>query len=101
MILSLATLFAACSPVDYDHFSTITGMIYDVDNNEPVGQVLITLSPGGLSTHSNNEGYFIFKELEAQPYTIIVQKAGYKDTHRNIDVPSGETVNISIFIKKQ
>ena len=99
-IIALATLFAACSPVEYDHFSTITGTVIDMDNGEPVGNVEMTMTPGSHNKSTGSDGFFQFSDVEAQQYTLTAQKAGYKVDRKTVNAIAGETVNVSFSIKK-
>lgn len=100
-IIVLATLFAACSPVEYDHFGNISGTVIDVDTGEPVQQATVTLSPTSKNTYTGMDGMFEFQELEAQKYTISVQKTGYQANRKDINVNAGETANVTLVMKKQ
>lgn len=99
--LTILLLASACSKTEYDIYSNISGTVMDVDNGEPIGQATVTLTPGGLNTYTGSDGHFDFKELEAQQYTVTVQKTGYQANRKTVDAPSGETVNISLTMKKQ
>lgn len=98
---ALLLLASACTKTQYDLFGNISGTVVDYDNGEPIAQATVTLSPGGLNTYTGNDGHFDFKEIEAQQYTITVQKTGYQANRKIVEVPCGETVNTSITMKKQ
>lgn len=97
-VLLLAT---ACTKTQYDLFGSISGTVIDVDTDEPLAGVTVTLTPGGLNNYTGNDGLFEFKELDAQQYTITVQKSGYQVNRKTVEALAGETVNISITMKKQ
>lgn len=98
---AFTTLFVACSPVEYDTFGAITGTVVDSDSGEPLGQVTVTLKPGGLNTYTGDDGHFDFRELEADTYNVWVQKPGYGATNKDVIVYGGETSKISFTMKKQ
>lgn len=99
--VSILFLASACSKAEYDVYSNISGTVIDVNDGSPIGQVAVTLSPGGLNIYTGSDGHFDFKEIEAQHYTICAQKPGYSVKCKDIDAPSGETVNVSITMMKQ
>lgn len=99
-IIVLATLFAACSPVEYDHFGNISGTVIDVDTGEPVQQATVTLSPTSKNTYTGMDGMFEFHELEAQQYTVTVQKTDYQANRKIVNVEAGETTNVALVMKK-
>lgn len=96
----LATLFAACSTADYDHFGDIRGMVLDDDTGEPVLQATVTLSPTLKNAYTYTDGAFEFHELEEGNYTITVQKTEYNTNRKTVTINAGETTNVSIVIKK-
>ena len=102
LVLGLALLGMAtsCTPTQYDIYSNIAGTVIDVDNGEPIAQATVTLSPGGLNTYTGSDGHFDFTEIESQQYTLTVQKTGYESNRKTITAPAGETVNISLTMKK-
>lgn len=103
MLFALATFFAACSPVEYDTFSTITGTVVDKDNGEPVGNVMITMTPGNnFNTYTGSDGFFQFDNVEvlSEKYTLTTQKTGYTIDRKSILAIGGETVNVYLTIEK-
>lgn len=100
----MATLFAACSPVEYDHFSTITGTVVDDVTDVPITTVHVTMTPGGYAPcTTGDDGFFQFKEVEAMDdkYRIWVRKEGYGANHVDVSAIAGETTNVTISMKKQ
>lgn len=101
ILFAMATLFAACSPVEYDTAASITGTVVEDDSGEPIGQVTVTLKPDSNNTETSSDGHFEFNEIEAQRYTIWVQKTGYGSNSKSVDALGGKTVNVTIKMKKQ
>lgn len=99
-IFILATLFAACSPEEYDHFGEISGTVIDVDSGEPVQQATVTLSPTSKNTYTGMDGKFEFQELEPQQYTVMVQKSGYQANRKIVNVYAGETTTVALVMQK-
>ena len=104
LIVALSTLFAACSPDEYDHFSNIIGTVLDNDDQSPIAgaKVIITSSGnrgvGDIRTDSN--GKFQFMELEVDSYTIVVDKEGYRTDNQKVITTAGKTENIVFYLKK-
>ena len=99
-MFAVATMFVACKPVEYDTFSTITGTVLDYDNGEPISNALITMTPGGLNTYTGIDGQFQFDEVEADNYTVRAQKTGYGANSKYVNAEAGQTVNVSLTLKK-
>jgi hypothetical protein len=103
MIFTLATFFAACSPVDYNTFGNITGMAIDFDTQEALSGVMITVSPGGYNTFTGIGGFFQFNDLDitTKQYQLQAQKEGYQTNRNHFTISPGETKNINITLKKE
>ena len=101
LTIAMAALFAACSPVEYDHFSTITGTVIDDEDQSSISGVSISLNPSGKSTFTDNNGYFQLVDLDAQSYTIQAQKTGYQTDRKTITDVAGETESVVFYLKRQ
>lgn len=103
IVIGAVILFisSACTKTQYDLFGNITGIVVDKESGEPLGQVAVTLSSGGLNTYTGSDGHFEFKEIDAGSNKVWVQKTGYQSNNKSIEVLSGETIDISITMKKQ
>ena len=100
--VTLLVITSSCNKIQYDLFGNISGTVIDEDNGEPINKVTVTLSPSGLNTYTGNDGHFAFNNVEAQQYTITVQKPDdYEANRKTIEVISGETLNVSITMKKR
>lgn len=92
---------SACTKTEYDLFGNISGTVVDKNTGEPIGQVAVTLKPSARNTYTGSDGYFDFNEIEADRYEVWVQKTGYRANNIKVEVPSGETVKVSITMEKQ
>lgn len=100
LCLILLGLMSSCSPTEYDLFGNISGTVIDVDTGEPVQQATVTLSPTSKNTYTGMDGMFEFHELEAQQYTLTVQKTGYQANRKLVNVNPGETTNVALVMQK-
>lgn len=100
IMFAVAALFVACTPVEYDTFSAIAGTVIDAADQSPISGVAVNLSPSGKSTNTGSDGYFQFDDLDADQYTITVQKSGYQTNRKTITAVAGETENIAIPMTK-
>lgn len=101
ILLLSCILFCSCNPVGWDIFSTVCGVVVDLESQSPISGVSVFLSPGGNNKMTGSDGYFEFSGLEAQQYTITVQKKGYTTNRRTITAIAGETHEISITLAEQ
>lgn len=91
----------ACTPIDIDMFSTISGTVVDADTTNPIEGVSVILSPTGRNAITGSDGYFEFSNLEALQYTITVQKNDYSTNRKTINAIAGETNDFTITMKKK
>ncbi len=95
--IGLLLCFSGCSgSADYEVFAKIHGLVTDYQNGTPLENARVALSPSGLTRQTDANGYYIFEELDAQQYTIIVQKSGYQPNRKIINAVSGETQQVDI-----
>lgn len=100
IMFAVVAMFTACKPVEYDTFATITGTVLDYDNGEPISNALITVTPTGVNTYTGNDGQFQFDDVEAASYTVRAQKTGYGANSKYVNAEAGQTVNVSLTLKK-
>lgn len=98
-VLSLF-LLSSCDPIEYDIFGSIDGMIIDVDNNMPIENVSVTLSPSNANVITDESGAFCFYDLDPQQYTITAQKKGYETNLKTVKVLSSKPSMVTISMKK-
>ena len=95
MMLMLVAI--GCSGTDdYEIFAKVQGTVTDYQTGTPLGNASVTLSPSGLSNQTDANGFYRFDELDAQQYTIIVQKSGYQPNRKTVTAISGETHQVDI-----
>lgn len=93
----LLTCITSCSSSDdYEIFAKIQGTVTDYQTGEPLSNASVTLSPSGLSQQTDVNGNYQFVDLDAQQYTITVQKSGYQPNRKTITAISGETQQVDI-----
>ena len=100
-ICLLASLcITSCTKTEYNIFSTLCGTVYDHETGKPLSTVTLVLSPGGTSKITGNDGYFEFKELTPQQYTVTAQKDGYQTNRKNVTATTGEITEINITMQQ-
>ena len=98
---AVSLLATACKKESYDTFATISGTVVDEDNGEPLGSVLMTLTPGGRNTYTGSDGTFQFNDVEAQNYKLFAKKTGYNANNITINAEAGQTSLVNLTMKKQ
>ncbi len=100
-VLLMLVLFSGCSSSDdYDIYATIRGRITDYVTGEPLTNASVVLSPSNQTKQTADDGVFVFEELDAQQYTLSVQKTGYQPNRKIVNALSGESVEVNIQLTK-
>ncbi len=55
----------------------IRGVVYDQDFDVPLPEVEVLISETGEKTATNEEGTFVFGQVDPNTYTLVFSKAGY------------------------
>lgn len=95
-VMLLACITGCSSSDDYEIFAKIQGTVTDYQTGAPLENASVILSPSGLSRQTDANGNYQFGELDAQQYTITVQKSGYQPNRKTITAISGETQQVDI-----
>jgi len=101
LCLMALPLFMSCSKDEYDSFGTLYGVVTDTSTGNPLDNVTVTLSPGGVTKLTGSDGLFEYSNLTPQQYTITVQKSGYETNRKNVSAVVGEKVQANITMTPQ
>ncbi|MDR2027469.1 MAG: carboxypeptidase-like regulatory domain-containing protein [Prevotellaceae bacterium] len=96
----LLAMFSGCSEDEHRIFATLYGVINDAETGDPVAGATVTLSPGGKTQTSGTDGQFEFADLDAQQYTITVQKTGYQTNRKTVTAVAAEKTEANIPLSK-
>lgn len=99
---TVCLFFAGCaSDMEEDtSMGSIVGSLSDRTTGELIATANITLSPGGKSAVTGNDGGFSFSELVPGAYTVSVNKEGYKPSVEQIDVQGGKTTEAHLLMER-
>lgn len=96
LAMLLLVCLTGCDSTDYEIFAKIQGTVTDYQTGIPLENVSITLSPSGISTQTDADGFYQFSDLDVQQYTLTVQKSGYQPNRKTVAAVSGETLRVNI-----
>lgn len=96
ILISLLLLFVSCAQPEIEFFGSISGIVKDIQTNEVLQNVKVTMSPGGESQLTGGDGLFSFEELEQTEYTISFVKDGYNDESQKVVVKPGMSSSVQI-----
>lgn len=97
----LISLVGCSNNAEPELYGNIIGQITDKESGEPIKSASVSLSPGGMSTVTSNDGLFEYISLDPEQYTLTVQMEGYMTNRKTITVIAGETHRADIAITKQ
>lgn len=89
-------LMASCGEdtVDLVGVGTVTGRVVEADSFDPIENAKVTLSPSSNTVFSDEDGYFVFTEVEAGDYSVSATKESYLTTFEAATVTAGLEVNV-------
>lgn len=101
LLLIVVTMLCmvSCSITDTDMFWAIEGVVVEEENNLPLEGINVSLIPSGKNHLTDSSGHFLFDELEAEQYTVSVQKTGYYSDRVHVNAVHGGTAHITITMK--
>lgn len=100
LTLVFVLCFSGCDENEFDIFSTLHGVVVDDLSGECIPNATITLSPGGKTQTSGTDGRYEFQNIDAQQYTVTVQKPGYSTNRKIVNVVSGEATEANVTLRK-
>jgi len=71
---------------------SISGIITDAVSGEPIRSVSVSVTPGGFTTVTGNDGRYEF-QVDANNYTLQFEKNGYVTNSKEITVIAGKNSN--------
>ena len=79
--------------------ANLTGTVVDSETGEKIAGAKVVLHPGNLSTYSNKEGYYEFKDLKLGSYTLSASADFYADVEKDV-LLTAAGANITIYLEK-
>lgn len=80
---------------------TITGVVTDAENGEPLPGANVVLLNTSLGTSTGVEGQYALKGVPAASYTMKVTFIGYESDTQSIALDSGESLTVDVALKAQ
>lgn len=74
----------------------ITGRIVDSNSNNPIADVVITVSNSPINAMSDGDGKFTIQGLSKGTYTLIFSKLGYENFQETVNLPLLTAMDIRI-----
>ena len=94
-LLAFAGLTGCVEP-EIEMFGSISGVVKDSQTNKVLEGVKVTMSPGGNSQLTGQDGTFSFEELDQSEYTLSFVKEGYEDESQKVSVKPGLSASVQV-----
>lgn len=99
LLLLAGVLCMSCQREIYDIYGSLSGVVMDADGSAPLRGVKVTITPGGTSQVTAEDGTFSFEELTPQEYTVNFTKEGYHSTTQKVSVKAGASASVQVALK--
>jgi len=96
-VLTLAFVMNSCGGSrDFDSNTELWGVVTNAVTGEPIGNVTVTLSPGGGNAVTGSDGLFQFTDLAPQQFTVTAQRSGYQTNRRTVTAVVAQVTEVNI-----
>ncbi|MCC8359830.1 TonB-dependent receptor [Salinimicrobium sediminilitoris] len=86
--------------LSYAQTGSISGNIVDATTGEPLLGANVVVRGTNTGATTNEDGYFILKDLEPEQYTLDIFFMGYESMTRKIDLQQGQEVTLDLMLNK-
>ncbi len=101
LLLMCVCLINSCNDeVQSSLTGSIIGNVLDNTTGEPVPTANVWLKPSGRSVVTGTDGNFQFSNLEVGKYSLNIEKVGYHDVAKEIEVSSGNISEINVLLER-
>lgn len=92
----LFLLLTACNEdkIDFVQTGKLTGKVVISEDFEPMPNVKITLNPTNNTAFTNEQGEFVFDEVQTGDYAVRAEKQGYLTGNEPITISADQTANV-------
>jgi hypothetical protein len=101
LIIALALLCNTCAKDAIDVFGSITGVVKDAQQQQPIEGVIVSLNPGGITRLTGKDGAYSFIDLEAKQYSLTYSKNEYLTVSRTTAVQAGMNNVLDVTLEKE
>ncbi|MDR3187917.1 MAG: carboxypeptidase-like regulatory domain-containing protein [Prevotellaceae bacterium] len=92
--------YAGCTKDTPSIYATLYGVVADSETAAAISGASVVLSPGGKSATTGADGRYEFADLDAQQYTITVQRSGYQTNRKTVTAVADERTEANIPMTK-
>ena len=78
----------------------VSGVIINEDTEVGVANATVTALPSSAIAHTDENGWFQFKNLPCGTYTIVVNAPNFEETEKEISITGNDETGLNIFLNK-
>lgn len=86
------TFFTSCEEDGNILYGSVSGIVTNLEDNEPIQGITVTLIPGSASAVTGNDGIYHFPKVAAGQYTLQFKTIGYQTNTKLITVEPDKSV---------
>jgi iron complex outermembrane receptor protein len=75
---------------------TLIGQVLAEEDEKPVPSVFIKLKDLNLLTYTNNEGKFIFRDIQLGEYLITIERIGYQKIRKKVQTSESNVIYLKV-----
>ena len=97
-LLLMLCLFFLSNNLFAQNQNTISGKVLD-DSGVTIPGANVTIKETGKSTVTDENGGYLFSNIEAGTYTVIATNVGYKTFEKKIAIKQGESLEVNLLLE--
>ena len=82
-----------------DTDANVMGHIIDAKTKEHLPYIKVYIEGTTLGTMTDATGHYFLKNLPEGKYVLVMESAGFKTIHKNIEVKKGKTIEVNFVAK--
>jgi len=99
-IILLSCMYIGCSTAEPDVYGSISGVVIDGENQEPLKGVSVTITPQTATKITASDGTFSFKDLLPDEYSLTFKKDEYESEVKKVNVQVGINSKADVALDK-
>ncbi len=100
-LMALALAVVVATDVTAQGTGTVTGIVRDAVNRNPLPGAQVSVEGAGLGGLANNVGRFLILSVPAGQHTIQAQLIGYRSVSLSVTVTADETITVDFDLRQE
>ena len=96
--LLFTVVLLALASVSFAHNATVSGKVLSSYNSQPMSEAGVSLKGTAFKTTTDGIGEFSFKEIPARDYVVVIEKKGYYNLEKTIDLQGDQVLTLTLSV---